>query len=413
MLSTMKTTPATRKQQKLIHVGDCLYRSSVTDVYYAIFTRDGRQVKRSLKTTDPELAKRRREEYRRKVERLTADDAKTLPFAEYDKDGKLIGGVAKHWFDAVAVSLKPHTVAMYLKSVRMLARRFGSLAVRSIGLRQIEQWAAQRSAECSARTYNADLEVLRRILDYACRHGLILENPAKEITRRKLSKEKITIPTKDQFRQVLETMRSNKGKRDGEQSADLVEFLAYSGCRRAEVAGDSAYGKPPMLWGDVNFELKTFTVAGKGAGELGKSRTVPLFPPLERLLLTLKSKLPPRRALFSQMFLQVPPTGAGFYADSSWECFGSPVSLSGRNLLRGTDYNAPPSCSPPRYAAPGGGSASLGAEQRRKPYQLRLRSHEKTANFHCAETDRVRARKGAAWRISLHRRFAVPLVGVR
>jgi site-specific recombinase XerD len=292
MLSTMKTTPATRKQQKLIHVGDCLYRSSVTDVYYAIFTRDGRQVKRSLKTTDPELAKRRREEYRRKVERLTADDAKTLPFAEYDKDGKLIGGVAKHWFDAVAVSLKPHTVAMYLKSVRMLARRFGSLAVRSIGLRQIEQWAAQRSAECSARTYNADLEVLRRILDYACRHGLILENPAKEITRRKLSKEKITIPTKDQFRQVLETMRSNKGKRDGEQSADLVEFLAYSGCRRAEVAGDSAYGKPPMLWGDVNFELKTFTVAGKGAGELGKSRTVPLFPPLERLLLTLKSKLP-------------------------------------------------------------------------------------------------------------------------
>jgi hypothetical protein len=77
------------------------------------------------------------------------------------------------------------------------------------------------------------------------------------------------------------------------------------------------------------------------------------------------------------MFLQVPPTGAGFYADSSWECFGSPVSLSGRNLLRGTDYNAPPSCSPPRYAAPGGGSASLGAEQRRKPYQLRLLSATK------------------------------------
>jgi len=72
----MKTTPAkNREHQKLIHVGDYLYRSSVTDVYYAIFQRDGRQVKRSLKTTDPELAKRRREIHRQKVERLTSDSA--------------------------------------------------------------------------------------------------------------------------------------------------------------------------------------------------------------------------------------------------------------------------------------------------------------------------------------------------
>jgi len=48
---TMKTIPAENPEhQKLVHVGDCLYRSSVTDVYYAIFQRDGRQVKRRLKT---------------------------------------------------------------------------------------------------------------------------------------------------------------------------------------------------------------------------------------------------------------------------------------------------------------------------------------------------------------------------
>ena len=50
---TVKATSTTRKHQKLIHVGDCLYRSSRTDVYYAIFQREGRQVKRSLKTTIP------------------------------------------------------------------------------------------------------------------------------------------------------------------------------------------------------------------------------------------------------------------------------------------------------------------------------------------------------------------------
>lgn len=285
----MKHTPAPRKQQKLQHVGDCLYRSSLTDVYYGIFERNGRQVKRSLKTTDRELAKRRVEELRRKVEHLTADDSKTLPFAEYDK-GELTGGLAKRWFDTAAVSIKPKTIRMYQTSIKMLARFFGTLTVRSITLRQIEQWSTQRSAECSARTFNVDLEILRRILDYACRHGMMLENPAKEITRRKLSREKIIIPTKDQFRQLLETMRENTGK----DSADLVEFLAYSGCRLAEVVGDTSYGssKPPLLWGDVNFELKTFTVQGKGRGDEGKTRTVPMFPPLERLLVTLKAKLP-------------------------------------------------------------------------------------------------------------------------
>ena len=293
----MKDTAKPRNQQKLTHVGDCLYRSSLTDVYYGIFERDGRQVKRSLKTTDRELAKRKVEELRRKVERLTADDSKTLPFAEYKRDEKtgattneLIGGLAKRWFDAAAVSLKPKTIRMYQNSIKMLARSFGNQTVRSITLRQIEQWSTQRSAECSARTFNVDLEVLRRILDYACKHGMMLDNPANEITRRKLSHEKIIIPTKDQFRQLLETMRKNTGK----DSADLVEFLAYSGCRLAEVVGDTSYGssKPPLLWGDVNFELKTFTVQGKGRGDEGKTRTVPMFPPLERLLLTLKAKLP-------------------------------------------------------------------------------------------------------------------------
>jgi integrase len=135
-------------------------------------------------------------------------------------------------------------------------------------------------------------------LDYACRHGMMLDNPAKEITRRKLSREKIIIPTKEQFRQLLDTMRKHNGK----VSADLVEFLAYSGCRLAEVVGDGNHGKAPLLWGDVNFELKTFTVQGKGRGDEGKTRTVPMFPPLKRLLLTLKAKLPAEPKASNRVF---------------------------------------------------------------------------------------------------------------
>ena len=74
----MKDIAKHHSQQKLINVGNWLYRSHLTDGYYGIFERDGRQVKRSLKTTDRELAKRRVEELRRKVERLTASSGAGL-----------------------------------------------------------------------------------------------------------------------------------------------------------------------------------------------------------------------------------------------------------------------------------------------------------------------------------------------
>lgn len=69
---------------------------TASTVHPVIFQRDAKQVKRSLKTTDPELAKRRQEIHRQKVERRTSDSAKNLLLAEYDtKTQELIGGLAK------------------------------------------------------------------------------------------------------------------------------------------------------------------------------------------------------------------------------------------------------------------------------------------------------------------------------
>ena len=43
-------------QQTLQRVGENLYRSDSSAIYYAILKRDGKQIHRSLKTTDPGLA---------------------------------------------------------------------------------------------------------------------------------------------------------------------------------------------------------------------------------------------------------------------------------------------------------------------------------------------------------------------
>ena len=282
----MKATPTTRKHQKLIHVGDCLYRSSRTDVYYAIFQRDGKQVKRSLKTTDPELAKRRREVHRQKVERLNSDSAKNLPFAEYDaKTKQLIGGLAKRWIEIAGGTMEPSSRERMLGVIRNLNQHLGGLTVRNVTLRTLEQWAAARRDTCSARTFNYELETLRRILDYGVEHGILMENSARKIKRCKPHKKATTIPTREQFRKMLEAMRANSGK----DSADLAELLAYSGCRKSEIVGDAKYSRPPMFWRDVDFELRVFTVTRSKNHE---PRTVPLFPAMESFLRALQNQRP-------------------------------------------------------------------------------------------------------------------------
>jgi hypothetical protein len=51
------TTTKATAQQVLKQVATNLFRSDVTKIFYAIFKRAGRQVKRSLNTTDRQLAR--------------------------------------------------------------------------------------------------------------------------------------------------------------------------------------------------------------------------------------------------------------------------------------------------------------------------------------------------------------------
>jgi integrase len=154
--------------------------------------------------------------------------------------------------------------------------------VRAIDKSQVDTWGASRNKTASARTFNIERETLIQILDYAMREGLILDNPARATERRKQHQAKVVIPTKAQFKTLLNTLRQSDVRYH--EAADLCELLAYSGCRLAEASA--------MIWGDVNLELKNFTVTG---GEYGtknhEARTLPLFPALEEFLKRLQVAL--------------------------------------------------------------------------------------------------------------------------
>ena len=306
MLFGMESTP-TAAQAVQQNVGENLYRNRTSGIYYALFKRDGKQIRRSLRTTDRDIARRKLGELREQVARLTSHEAKTLPFAEYKRDERtgeftdeLIGGLAKRWFDVATAGLKPSSRSRRLVAIKSLSPHFRGLTVRNISLRTVEQWYAKRTAERSAQTVNIEAETLKGIFAYAVKHGLLLDNPAADVKRQRLTTKPIVCPTREQFKAMLESMRSNKGKREAGPSANVAEFLGYSGWRVGEARN--------LLWQHVNFELGQITIAGDAntGTKNRRAKTVPMSPPLVSLL----------RRLYAQFPQQPQPTTHVFSVDN-------------------------------------------------------------------------------------------------
>lgn len=252
-------------------VAECLYRHSETGRYYALVKRRGKQHRKSLKTTDRQLAERKLSAFRDKIGRsATSTRDRNTTFKE----------LAQEWFDVAKTRLKPRSAESAECCLKQLNKHFGFLPVRNIVVAHCREWEKNRGADISASSFNHDRTQLIAVLDFAVKEGLMLENPALTIARRKLPKGKITIPSKEDFMLLVKTMRSCSQAGDG---ADLVELLAYSGMRLSEATA--------LTWGDIDFDRGQFAVTGGAQGTKNhETRVVPLFPALRSLLERLKTE---------------------------------------------------------------------------------------------------------------------------
>lgn len=250
----------------LVKVAECLYRNQSSGTYFALVKRKGKQIRKSLKTTDRKLAERRLADFRKQAASLTASaQERRTPFAV----------LAERWLKVHGVRLKPSSVARNALCVKELNKTFGKLAVSEIATRHCEDWMANRGTEVSASSFNKEAQVLRAILAGAQRDGLILDNPARVVKCLKVVDKEIVIPTRDEYARLLEEL----GKLDGRarDSTKLVQLLALSGMRLGEATR--------IVWREVDFERGQFTVSGGEVGtKNGETRIVPLFPRLRRFL---------------------------------------------------------------------------------------------------------------------------------
>jgi integrase len=247
-------------------VGECLYRNR-HGVYFAWFSVRGKQLKRSLKTNDKELARRRLAELRKTAARLHGSSDRNLRFEE----------LVRLWLQSIQGGVKRSTYRRRVVCINQLMPFFKTIPMRSITSADIETWKLRRGASVAARTFNKELETLNHVIRYARDvKGILLDNPAEKVRNRKAAITTIGIPSKEQFRGIVAELRKEpQAVRSG--AATFAEFLAYSGLRLGE--GREA------RWRDVNFELNTLLVTGGETGTKShEDRTIPLFPALRRLL---------------------------------------------------------------------------------------------------------------------------------
>ena len=177
--------------------------------------------------------------------------------------------------------LKPSSAKSAACCIKQLEKHFGILPIRNITVAHCQEWEKNRGASISASTFNHDRTQLIAVLNFAVKEGMLLENPALTIKRRKLPKRKITIPTREDFALLLATIRAS-GRRAC-AGANLIELLAYSGMRLSEATA--------LTWADIDFERNQFAVTGGIKGTKNhEARTVPLFPALRSLLERIKAE---------------------------------------------------------------------------------------------------------------------------
>lgn len=261
-----------------------LFRYVPSGMIFARLKISGKQVRKCLKTSDLELAKRKLIELERN-ERAVTDDRWR---------GKMLFGEALEELlksRKCDPSLKASTKAYDDQRAKALLQSWPGLEnidIRRIRKEDCEQWAAEFAEQYGGTTYNHTISMVKHAFEKAVDRAVRYDNPARSLKRQSESPKKLTLPTKDQFVAFINEIESG-GSGKSQPCADLVRFLAYSGCRKMEAAN--------VTWADINLNAGTIRIYGDplNGTKNGEFRTVPVLPEMRQLILRLRSEKPDAR----------------------------------------------------------------------------------------------------------------------
>src|SRR5438552_13646211 len=249
-------------------VGECLYRYSSNGVYYARIRVDGKEIKRSLETTDRAIANRalaRFKSEQRQIDRsqgrLTLAELcdRYLKTVQHQKPRTIerktciIGRIKHDWPTGGKLTqvakIKPSDVDLWLASISHRANRFGS---------------ASR---------NLHISCIKEVFALAVRDRILPSSPAAHLRSAKREKPIRLTPTFEQFKAIIADVRAQPFNANAQDSADFLEFLGLAGLGQAE-AGSLTRSDVDLAAGQIiTFRHKTST-----------GFVIPIFPQVRPLL---------------------------------------------------------------------------------------------------------------------------------
>jgi len=161
-----------------------------------------------------------------------------------------------------------------LKKLNTSWPQLGGMKLDRIPVSECKLWAARLSGILDARYFNNVLGTFRLIL----RNAGVSGDPSKEVRRLGVKPTRLQLPEPEQFLKLLTTIETS-GAGQAQQCADLVRFLAFSGCRISEAKA--------VRWCDVSLEKGTITVQSakvRKSSNSSPTRVVPIIPPMRELL---------------------------------------------------------------------------------------------------------------------------------
>lgn len=206
--------------------------------YYAVAKVLGKVRRRSLETSDFNLAKERLPavlEDLRGTETTTTGTVRVALLREADRNDPTIKTSTRHYYQQVAASL--------LKTADSMPACPADLTLPKLSVAQLRTWF-DRHAETASRTrYNGAVALMRRTFKRAVEARELARNPALELKRLVPRSPKPTIPTAADFARIVESIGS-QGKRFSKATAATVVFLGSTGLRISEAQA--------LRWRDID-----------------------------------------------------------------------------------------------------------------------------------------------------------------
>jgi integrase len=243
-------------------VGECLYRYSSNGVYYARIKADGKEIKRSLETTDRAIAQRRLASFKDEQRQIDRSQGKLTLTELCDRYLKTV----QHQ--------KPKTFERKTFIVSRIKTDWptGKLTqVAKIKPSDVDLWLSRYRFGSASR--NLHISCVKELFNSAVRDRIVAASPAAHLRSVKREKPIRLTPSFEQFKAIIADVRAQQFNADAQDSADFLEFLGLAGLGQAET-GSLTRADVDLAAGQIiTYRHKTST-----------GFAIPIFPQVRALL---------------------------------------------------------------------------------------------------------------------------------